>query len=125
MAETPPAAQLIIFGYPQQIVDPNTLYPIRLLKAALEKTAEPFVLQASPVPMVQDRSLREISMGNQVDVFWSMTSIEREQYLLPVRIPIDKGLFGWRLLLTTAQNQHLTESVTTLGQMKKLLFLQG
>jgi hypothetical protein len=125
VAEIPPAAQLIIFGYPHQIVDPNTLYPIRLLKAALEKSAEPFVLQASPVPMVQDRSLREISMGNQVDVFWSMTSVERERYLLPVRIPIDKGLFGWRLLLTTAQNQHLTESITTLGQMKKLVFLQG
>ncbi len=124
--ETKPVApQLIIFGYPHQIVDPLTLYPIRLLRAALEKSGTPFELRASPVPMVQDRSLREIAAGNQVDVFWSMTSIEREQYLLPVRIPIDKGLFGWRLLLTTEQNQHLTESVQTLAQLKKLLILQG
>jgi ABC-type amino acid transport substrate-binding protein len=117
--------QLIVFGYPHQIVDPLTLYPIRLLRAALEKSGEPFALQASPVPMVQDRSLREIAAGNQVDVFWSMTSIEREQYLLPVRIPIDKGLFGWRVFLTTEKNQHLTETVQTIAQLKKLVILQG
>lgn len=117
--------QLIVFGYPHQIVDPLTLYPIRLLRAALDKSGEPFALQASPVPMVQDRSLREIAAGNQVDVFWSMTSIEREQYLLPVRIPIDKGLFGWRLFLTTEKNQHLTEDVQTIAQLKKLMILQG
>ncbi|WP_197490032.1 substrate-binding periplasmic protein [Rheinheimera sp. SA_1] len=117
--------QLIVFGYPHQIVDPLTLYPIRLLRAALEKSGEPFALQASPVPMVQDRSLREIAAGNLVDVFWSMTSIEREQYLLPVRIPIDKGLFGWRVFLTTEKNQHLTETVQTIAQLKKLVILQG
>lgn len=123
--QPPLAPQLIVFGYPHQIVDPLTLYPIRLLTAALDKSAEPYVLQASPVPMVQDRSLREIAAGHQVDVFWSMTSVEREQYLLPVRIPIDKGLFGYRLLLTTKRNQQLTESVQTLAQLKKLLILQG
>lgn len=123
--QPPLAPQLIVFGYPHQIVDPLTLYPIRLLTAALDKSAEPYVLQASPVPMVQDRSLREIAAGHQVDVFWSMTSVEREQYLLPVRIPIDKGLFGYRLLLTTERNQQLTESVQTLAQLKKLLILQG
>ncbi|WP_164852218.1 substrate-binding periplasmic protein [Rheinheimera riviphila] len=117
--------QLIVFGYPHQIVDPLTLYPIRLLRAALDKSGEPYELQASPVPMVQDRSLREIAAGNQVDVFWSMTSIEREQYLLPVRIPIDKGLFGWRVFLTTEKNQHLTETVQTIAQLKKLVILQG
>lgn len=122
---TPVAPQLIVFGYPHQIVDPLTLYPIRLLRAALEKSGKAFDLQASPVPMVQDRSLREIAAGHHVDVFWSMTSVEREQYLLPVRIPIDKGLFGWRVFLTTAENQHLTESVLTIGQLKKLVMLQG
>lgn len=125
VATTPVAPQLIIFGYPHQIVDPLTLYPIRLLRAALEKSGTPFELQASPVPMVQDRSLREIAAGHQVDVFWSMTSVEREQYLLPVRIPIDKGLFGWRVFLMKAENQHLTESVLTAAQLKKLVLLQG
>lgn len=119
------SAQLIVFGYPHQIADPFTLYPIRLLRAALDKSGAPYQLQASPVPMVQDRSLREIAAGNQVDVFWSMTSIEREQYLLPIRIPIDKGLFGWRLFLCTEQNLHLTEQIHHLGQLKKLLLLQG
>lgn len=121
-SETP---QLIIFGYPHQIGDPFTLYPIRLLKAALNKSATPYRLEASPVPMVQDRSLRQIAAGNQVDVFWSMTSVEREQYLLPVRIPIDKGLFGLRFFLTTEKNQHLTRSIETLAQLKKLVMLQG
>ena len=68
----PQTPQLIIFGYPHQIVDPFTLYPIRLLKAALDKSAEPYILQASPVPMVQDRSLREIAAGERT---------HNEQYL--------------------------------------------
>lgn len=117
--------QLIIFGHPHEVVDPFTLYPIKLLQAALDKSPEPYLLQASPVPMVQDRSLRQIASGQQVDVFWSMTSIERERYLLPVRIPIDKGLFGWRLLLTTEQNMALTTNVFTVAQLKKRIFLQG
>lgn len=121
----PVVPQLIIFGYPHQIVDPFTLYPIRLLRAALEKSGTPFELKASPVPMVQDRSLREIAAGHQVDVFWSMTSVDREQYLLPVRIPIDKGLFGWRVFLTTEKNLHLTGDVQTVAQLKKLVMLQG
>jgi len=87
--------------YSHQIVGPFTLDPIRLLRAALDKAGDPYELQASPVPMVQDRSLREIAAGNRVDVFRSMISIEREQYLLPVRIPIDRGLFGWRVFHTT------------------------
>lgn len=49
--------------------------------------------------MMQGRALAELERRGEVDVVWSVTSIEREARLRPIRIPIYKGLIGWRLPL--------------------------
>ena len=42
----------------------------------------------------QNRVLKEIEKGT-IDVSWTMTNKEREERLLPIRVPLFKGLFGW------------------------------
>jgi ABC-type amino acid transport substrate-binding protein len=54
-----------------------------------------------------------------------MTSATREEEMLPIRIPIDKGLIGWRLLLINKAQASKFTNVTSLDDLKKLIAGQG
>lgn len=115
----------VIYGSPARQLDSvDQRYQLQLLREALQASGEPFTLQPSGQDMVQSRVLKEIAAG-QVDVYWSMTSATREQQLLPVRIPLDKGLNGWRLLLIRQGEQARFQQVQVLSQLKRLTFIQG
>jgi hypothetical protein len=78
---------------------------LALLRASLEKTVTdfgPFEMSAAGVPMNEVRYFQEARAGQLVNVVWGATSVEREEQLLPIRIPLEKGLLGYRLLLTPA-----------------------
>ena len=75
--------------------------------------------------MVQGRSLRTVAEKHGIDVFWSVTTTEREQLLTPVRFPIDKGLYGWRILLLSPQQLQSAALLLHLRDLKKLLLTQG
>jgi ABC-type amino acid transport substrate-binding protein len=115
----------LVYAKPIQQGDSSKLYQVRLLSAALQHAGIVHQLVEAEVPMVQDRSLRTVAVENGIDVFWSVTTIEREQLLTPVRFPIDKGLFGWRLLLLSPQTAAKTPDLTTLAGLKRLVFTQG
>jgi len=114
----------IIYPKPERDHELDNWYPLALLKLALEYSGQAYTLQSS-IKMVQSRSLKELEQGELVNVVWSMTSIEREAVFKPIRIPIYKGLYGWRLLLTTKDKMHLFEPLKTPAQLKKLYFVQG
>jgi hypothetical protein len=118
-------AMRVIYGSPARQPDSaEQSYPLQLLQEALQASGEPYLLQPAGQDMVQSRVLKEIAAG-QVDVYWSMTSAAREQQLLPVRIPLDKGLNGWRLLLIRQGEQARFQHLQVLSQLKKLTFIQG
>lgn len=77
----------------------RSIYALAQLQLALDKAGSPLRLEPSHYSMEQERALVNLEHNDRLDVAWSMTSIEREQRLLPVRIPLDKGLFGWRIAL--------------------------
>ncbi len=60
---------------------------------------------------------------NNLDLMWTMTTDEREAQLLPVRIPIDKGLIGWRIALLRQDNAGLFKPVRRLSDLR--LFSAG
>lgn len=76
-----------------------------LLRLALEKVDKApggYAVREWPVPPMRierNRALRELARGLYLDVAWAVTSREREAALLPVRIPLDKGMTGWRVAL--------------------------
>lgn len=120
----PAGIKHIVVGFPHQTNYADNLYPTRLLRAALKASGVAFSLGTAPLEMSQDRNLREIALGNNVDVFWTMTNTERESKLRPIRIPIDKGLYGWRLLLIR-QNDRALDMVKGIPDFKNFVFLQG
>lgn len=116
-----------------QVVYPKTmrsgeneiLYPLVLLRAALQSSGQSFTLNASSISMAQSRSLKQIIHNDEVNVAWTMTSKQREQELLPVRVPIFKGLYGWRLLVTTQNKLNSFSSINSLSDFKQVHFIQG
>ncbi|MBA5635533.1 transporter substrate-binding domain-containing protein [Duganella sp. LX20W] len=126
VAAAPALATTILFPRPLLENDPQTDYPVALLRLALEKSGTPYELKFAPVVMTQDRVLLEIAKGDGgVDIIATMTSEERERKMLAVRIPIDKGLYGWRVPLVRGDHQDLFAGVVDLAGLRKLRSGQG
>lgn len=81
--------------------DPQMNYVRRLVELALNRTGGRAEVRLIDLEMTQGRSLVELATGRSpVDLMWTVTDRQRETGgLLPVRIPIDRGMMGWRLLL--------------------------
>lgn len=105
--------------------DLRGVYPIKLLELAISKLETPYDLKASKAPMPQERALKTLRNRDGIDVVWTMTSNERENQLLPIRIPLYKGLIGWRLFLIKADNQVKFNSITNLAGLSQLIAGQG
>jgi hypothetical protein len=76
--------------------------------------------------MNQGRAMEQMQRpDSSVDLFWGMTSRERERKLLTVRIPLDKGLIGWRVSLINADRPQLFKDVKTLRQLSAFRAGQG
>ncbi len=82
-------------------------YPILLLDLALRASGKTYVLTPSANDYEQKRALTDLASNKFLDVSWSMTSIDRESMLLPIRIPIFKGLIGWRIPLVHSNSGDL------------------
>lgn len=92
-------------------------YARDLLAQALRRAGLDTTLQALPLQQLsQGRLLRELQAGG-LDVIWSMTDADREQRLLPVRVPIDRGLLGWRVLLVRASERAQWARPLSLAQL--------
>ncbi|SEE07347.1 amino acid ABC transporter substrate-binding protein, PAAT family [Pseudomonas anguilliseptica] len=105
-------------------IDPEA-YALALLSVALERTPGRYRLQPTPVPMAQSRALLAIEHDSKsVQVMWTMTTREREARLLPIRIPIYRGLIGWRVLMQRGNAAEQLASVENLDELKRFNFGQ-
>lgn len=100
-------------------------YPVALLHSALNASGKHYKLKAGPGMSLQGRTLKQVEQDHDIDVTWAMTSTQREQLLLPIRIPIFKGLFGWRIPLIRQHDAPLFERIRTLSELTELTCGQG
>ena len=104
-------------------------YDWAVLRMALQKTETrygPFELHQSTHPMSSQRVAQELLIpGGRINVFARATSPELEQQFLPVRLPIDKGLLGYRMLLVRQADLPRFAAVRTLEDLTRLRIGQG
>ncbi|MBU3022377.1 transporter substrate-binding domain-containing protein [Aestuariibacter sp. A3R04] len=100
-------AALWSITYPRPIDDKDlrTEYPLALLSLALEKTGVKYSLLPSDRIMLQGKALRQLKENREINIVWSMTDAQREKDLLPIRIPLAKGLIGWRVFIVNDTNK--------------------
>lgn len=109
--------------------DPRFHDVIEMLRTALEKTKNqygPYELMANPTIMPKARYILELEQAHRtINVIWNSTSEELETRFLPIRIPLRKGLLGYRVALIARENQSKIDQVKTLDDLKKLTVGQG
>lgn len=118
------AAQLLT--YPRHSAGSNPeAYVVELLQLAIDHLPGQYQLQSSREPMSQSRAQYALEHADpHLQVMWAMTTREREASLLPIRIPIYKGLIGWRVNLLRATDAQRLSQVNTLNDLKPILFGQ-
>lgn len=95
-------------------------YPLEILRVAMERTEDrygPFEIRRFEKSMSRNRALRELVAGN-LTVFEAATRQEWEAAAIPIRIPIRKGLLGYKLLLVRRSDQYKFASVKNSEDLK-------
>tara|TARA_B100000809_G_scaffold164043_1_gene161371 strand:+ start:435 stop:908 length:474 start_codon:yes stop_codon:yes gene_type:complete len=70
--------------------------------------------------MFQGSALAEVKHNRNLSVTWTMTSQKREQELTPIRIPLPRGLGGYRIFLIKGGQQAKFSKINNTKQLKKL-----
>ena len=118
-------ATRVVYPRAEANSDRRDEYPVQLLELALARAGGSYAVESHALFMLQARSIAELAQGRGLDVIWTMTSAEREAQLLPVRVPIDRGLLGWRLLLVRQADVARWAQVHSLAQLQTLRAGQG
>jgi hypothetical protein len=111
-----------IFMHLQTPINQNNNGSTIMLQAALEATKStygPYKLSVAPV-MQRSRMLQEMQDGKLVNVNVASTTREWEQTLIPIRIPVDKGLSSYRIALIDNRRQDEFNRITSLPQLQQV-----
>lgn len=120
------AADIVIrYPRPESNPDERSRYPLRLLELALARADTDYRIEISPLRMQQGRALLRLEKNEGIDILSTMTSAERESRLQAIRIPIDKGLIGWRLLLVERARLGQMAQLRSLAELKNFSAGQG
>ncbi|MDU0354108.1 amino acid ABC transporter substrate-binding protein [Paraglaciecola aquimarina] len=103
----------------------QTRYFTELLHLALQKSEIPFTTKAIEIPAVIDSRFALMLEGGMFDVIWLHTNKEREKNLIPIRIPLFKGLIGWRVLVIRRSSESIFKRISSVNKLKKLIAGQG
>lgn len=100
-------------------------YLHELIELALQKSGVAFELVPVNLnPLTENRSIHYLQSGAYT-IHWLNTSKHLEDRLLAIRIPLFKGLIGWRLMFVRKADHQLFKNVSSLEQLSKYRFLQG
>lgn len=127
LAAGPVQAEKFSVVYSREIpeADSRLDYPVRVLELALQKSGADFTIRSHPRPLPQGAALSRLATGAGINVVWSMTSKEREAQLHPIRIPIDKGLFGYRIAFVREQHKGIISGVKGIEDLRAFSAGQG
>jgi len=117
------ASETVIVNAPLSKDDHRYDYPHKLLSEiflATEDTYGQAKVTRSTTSMKRKRALLELEKGASLHVMAEAPKPEWEERLITVRIPIRKGLQGYRTFLILKKNQPMLSKIETLEELKIL-----
>ncbi|WP_152625301.1 transporter substrate-binding domain-containing protein [Cellvibrio sp. OA-2007] len=99
-------------------------YARGLLTLALSKLPEKYEVQQT-IPSNSEERMVSMLIDNQLEVVWYATTNDLEERLLPIRIPIYRGLLGYRILMIKKGTQHKFDGIKTKEDLKRVSLGQG
>ncbi len=111
-----------IHNAPESALDHRYDYHWEILRTALERTTPrwgPFEMRPS-LDMPEKRQAFELRQASgRITVMYLSTTPELERELLPVRIPVDKNLGGYCVLLIRGEDRARFAAVRTLDELRR------
>lgn len=91
-----------------------------LVQLALEKTEKEYgkAVVKNASKMEQARGFKELKKGKTIDIMSGAVNAEREKDYLPIRIPVQKGLLGYRVCLIKEGSEKKFEGIKSLEDWK-------
>ncbi|MEH6631639.1 MAG: hypothetical protein V7776_12460 [Halopseudomonas aestusnigri] len=124
MAET-----IIVLPADRNATDNRSNYSTQLLRKALDvtiKTHGSYDIQWANTDRVQERVLKEMAAGKgEINLAFSGASAIRDKMLLPIRVPLAKGMLGYRIFIIRADKKEVFENARTIDDLAKLSACQG
>lgn len=102
-------------------------YYFGLLKRVLELGAHgrPIPKIMPTLEMEQGRAVRELAVHRSIDLMWMGTDADKERQLRAVRIPLERGLMGYRKFTIHRDLAPTLDKVQLLKPLQKLVSCQG
>lgn len=129
MAAPAMARDDLVYPYSGKDQDSRYDYDWAVLRSALEKTRPrfgPYSLRQAGQGMSPQRISHELSQpGGRINILVRASTPELELQLLPIRIPVDKGLLGYRVFLVRRASLPQFAAVRTLAGLRALRAGQG
>ncbi len=119
-----PAAATQPIVYSRSSDDPRWDYAIRVIELAIDRSGRDYKLQATKERMTQARAARELEAG-RIDFIWAGTSADYEQRFRPIRVPLLRGLEGYRICVINADQQPAFSAIQTIDDLKRFSIGQG
>lgn len=106
--------------------DPKETLVLQILKLAIEKSGHASLYEYQAYDsFITEARLFEMVKENQMSVMWAGTQQKYETELLPVRIPVLKGLLGHRIFIIRKGEQARFSEVRNLSQLQQIPLGQG
>ncbi len=124
-SQTYAGSNSIIYPKPNhdRIIDVE--YPVRLLKLAVEKSEANLTVLPTFKSLPKNRALHQLKSNKDVDVVWARTSPQKEKDFLAIKIPIFKGLSGWKVPLVNRHRSIDLSHVDTVNELRQYSVIQG
>lgn len=103
-------------------------YIVTLLQMSLEASKaddETIELRFAQYGLSQARLIAEVRRGDTNSIMWTISNKAREKILRPIRIPLFKGLLGYRSLVIRKQDQARFAQVNSSADLAQYAAGQG
>lgn len=123
----PVRAQRFDIVYPRvtEFDDPRAAFAKAVLDLAMREVHADYTIRASKDVMERERALQELAEGRTINLHWSSMSRVDEAKLRAIRIPLHRGLIGFRVLVIRKDRQPEFDRIDTLRQLQALTGGQG
>lgn len=109
--------------YPNSGVFSTNAY-IALLKESIKQSGEKYITKEYSSITTETRYLKLLKEGT-IHVAWTSTSEAKEAEYIPIYIPIEKGVLGYRISFTSKQNRDTFKNVKTVKELTNYTIGQG
>lgn len=113
------SAELIITNPKKSNIDVRFDYPLLLLEEAMERTVDrygSYRIERYPESLTRKRVLA-LLVRDEITVFEAATRREWEASAIPVRIPLRKGVIGYRVFFIREEDQKQFSMINSLEEL--------